>query len=69
MTKAEAIRLLNSERCSVMEIALAVDTHESNVRAFIRHGTWPKTAWCARNRRHVFNAWRGWPISDKVVSL
>lgn len=74
MTKAETIRYLESERCSVSEIALAVGRKERCIKEFLRYGMWPKTYYKILHRSGVmkkadFNSWRGWPISDKVVSL
>lgn len=63
MSKAEVIRLLYSERCSISEIALAVGYAEWIVKTrIIRdkvHGRIPR----------AFNGWRGVPLSDKVVSF
>lgn len=65
MTKAETIRLLASERCSVSEIALAVGYSERIIKLRMdkpRPLVEQRIPW-------AFNGWRGWPISDKVVSL
>ena len=63
MTKADTIRLLHAERCSVDEIAAAVGWRESAVRDFLRH--------CLIRDRvaRVFRGWRGLPIGPQVVSL
>lgn len=37
MSKHDTVRLLHSERCSVAEIALAVNWRPCNVRWFIRN--------------------------------
>ncbi|GHH53080.1 hypothetical protein [[Pseudomonas] boreopolis] len=63
MTKADTIRLLYSERCSISEIAAAVGWRESAVQNFLRHGL-------IRSRlQRVFVGWRGMPISHVVMSL
>mgnify|MGYP000992391511 CR=1 FL=1 len=65
MTKAETIRFLSSERCSVPEIALAVGYSERIIKLRLakpRPLAHQRIPW-------AFRAWRGWPISDKVVSL
>ncbi len=65
MSKAETIRFLASERCSVSEIALAVGYSERIIKLRMdkpRPLVEQRIPW-------AFNGWRGWPISDKVVSL
>lgn len=65
MNKAETIRFLASERCSVPEIALAVGYSERIIKLRMdkpRPLVEQRIPW-------AFNGWRGWPISDKVVSL
>lgn len=69
MNKAETIRFLHSERCSISEIALAVDSDEWNVERFIRHNAWPNVAFKVTHRHKTFNSWRGWPLSSKVKSF
>ncbi len=65
MTKAETIRFLNSERCSVPEIALAVGYSERIIKLRLA-----KPRPLAEQRiPWAFRGWRGWPISDKVVSF
>jgi transposase len=65
MTKAETIRILHAERCSVSEIALAVGYKEKVIKVRLAR---PRPL--AKDRiSWAFNGWRGWPISDKVVSL
>jgi len=65
MTKAETIRFLTSERCSVQEIALAVGYSERIIRLRMdkpRPLVEQRIPW-------AFRGWRGTPISDYVVSL
>lgn len=63
MTKADTIRLLHAERCSVPEIAAFIGWRESAVRDFLRHGL-------IRDRMtRVFRSWRGFPIGPQVTSL
>lgn len=74
ITKAETIRYLASERCSVPEIALAVGRKERCIKEFLRYGMWPKTYYNMLHRSGVmkkseFNSWRGWQIGNKVISL
>ncbi len=65
MTKSETIRLLHREGCSVSEIALAVGYKEKVIKVRLAR---PRPL--AKDRiPWAFNGWRGWPISDKVVSL
>lgn len=65
MSKAETIRLLHSERCSVQEIALAVGYSERIIKLRLA-----KPRLLADQRiPWAFRGWRGCPISDKVVSL
>lgn len=69
MSKASLIRLLYSERCSISEISLATGSDEWNVTRFIRYNAWPNVAFKVSERHKTFNSWRGWPLSDKVVSF
>lgn len=65
MTKAQTIRFLTSERCSVQEIALAVGYSERIIKLRIdkpRPLADQRIPW-------AFRGWRGTPISDYVVSL
>lgn len=65
MTKAETIRVLKSERCSVQEIALAVGYSERIIKLRM-----DKPRPLAEQRiPWAFHGWRGTPISDYVVSL
>lgn len=63
MTKADTIRLLHAERCSVDEIAAAVGWRRSAVRDFLRH--------CLIRDRvmRAFRGWRGFPLSELVTSF
>ena len=65
MTKAETIRLLASERCSVAEIALAVGYSERITKLRLA-----KPRPLAEQRiPWAFRGWRGTNISDRVVSF
>ena len=65
ITKAETIRFLASERCSVQEIALAVGYSERIINLRLA-----KPRPLAEQRIPLaFRGWRGTPISDYVVSL
>lgn len=63
MTKADTVRLLSAERCSVAEIAAAVGWKPSVVQDFLRDRLVRSTV----NR--AFVGWRGNPISHRVMSL
>ncbi len=65
MNKAQLIRFLQAERCSVSEIALAVGYTEWVVRLRI---TRPKVL-AADRVPDAIKGWRGYPLSDKVMSL
>lgn len=44
MSKADTIRLLHAERCSVAEMAIAAACPERNIRWFLENGMkWSKT--------------------------
>ncbi len=63
MSKADFIRMLYSERCSISEIALAVGYAEWIVKTrIIRDKVYGRIP-------RAFNGWRGVPLSDKVVSF
>lgn len=65
MNKAETIRFLHSERCSLQEIALAVGYSERIIKLRMdkpRPLADQRIPW-------AFRGWRGTPISDYVVSL
>lgn len=65
MTKAETIRLLSSEGCSAIEIALAVGYSEAIIKLRLA-----KPRQLAHERiPRAFRSWRGWPIGDRVMSL
>lgn len=63
MTKSDTVRLLHSERCSVSEIAAAVDWKPAVVQDFLRD----KLIRASVNR--AFIGWRGFPVGTRVVSL
>ena len=63
MSKANLIRMLYSERCSISEIALAVGYAEWIVKTrIIRDKVYGRIP-------RAFNGWRGVTLSDKVVSF
>lgn len=63
MTKADTIRLLHAERCSVDEIAAAVGWTKRAVREFIR------TSLIKGRVDRVFCSWRGYPLGSTVISF
>lgn len=65
MTKAETIRVLQSERCSPAEIALAVGYSESIIKLRIAK---PRLLAADRPENQV-KGWRGFPLSDRVMSF
>lgn len=65
MNKAETIRFLTSERCSVPEIALAVGYSERIIKLRLA-----KPRLLADDRiPAAFRGWRGYPLSDKVAAF
>lgn len=65
MNKAETIRFLHSERCSPEEIAAVVGYRESIIRLRLA-----KPRLLVEERiPAAFRGWRGYPLSDKVMSL
>ena len=65
MTKTQQIAFFHRERLSLDEIALATGCKEWVVRLRIKaiqRGYQSKVD-------RAFQGWRGWPLSDKVVSL
>lgn len=65
MSKAETIRLLQSERCSPAEIALAVGHSEWVIRMRLSK---PRLM-VADRIEAALKGWRGYPLSDKVMSF
>lgn len=65
MNKAETIRFLHAERCSPSEIALAVGKSEKIIKLKLA-----KPRPLAHERiPQAFRGWRGYPLSDRVVSF
>jgi hypothetical protein len=65
VTKAETIRMLALERCSVSEIALAVGYSERIIKLRLAN---PRPL-AEQRIPWAFRSWRGTKISDRVVSL
>ena len=63
MSKADVIRTLYSERCSLDEIAAAVGWERKTIQNFLR------TKLIASKLQREFIGWRGNPLSHRIVSF
>ncbi|MGE8279057.1 MAG: hypothetical protein ACN6O2_01360 [Stenotrophomonas sp.] len=63
MSKADVIRTLHNERCSLDEIAAVVGWKRKTIQTFLR------TKLIANKTQREFIGWRGNPLSHRIVSF